>query len=117
MIFIFSLIAYFISHPVKQRIYTNKLLSIFLLLLIACACVLHLSPKTLNFSGVDNILKTKTGFLGVQLIIVFCFGVLMVIYEDCFVKRFFGANRSFLRKNLHIVGEPTSTGVLLLKNE
>jgi len=101
MIFIFSHLTYFISQ--KQRIYTNKLLSIGLLFLIECASVLHLSPKTLNFSGVDIVLSIKAGFLRVLLVIVFYFGMLIVVNEDCLVKRFFGVNRTFLRKNLHIV--------------
>lgn len=64
MVFIFSILAYFISYPSKEKIYSNKILVVALMILFVYDSILYLSPSTITVSGIEATVKTKKSFLG-----------------------------------------------------
>lgn len=92
--FVFSIASYFISHPFKERLYKNYLLTGWLILCLIYNCVLVFN-KDLQMSAMD-LYELDNEYKGYLFIIIIGFSFAMVLYEETFVKRFV---RKFETKN------------------
>ncbi|KAL4468758.1 hypothetical protein ABPG74_005261 [Tetrahymena malaccensis] len=101
LMFIFILFSLYSSYPSKQKIHQNMPLFILMLGIFVYIVLLYVFPQKFgqDFLQLDKDVVSNADFLRIQLIIVLSFGVGMILYIDCIVKRFLGPLR---RKNISI---------------
>ena len=84
--YVFSVGAFFLSHPFKERIYKNYFLIGWLTICLIYNCVLVFN-KDGQMSAM-SLYELEKEYKGILFIIIISFSLAMILYEETFVKRF-----------------------------